>query len=157
MKNRIARKSLALGLVAAIALCCTQSAQAQYGTSFYYSNPRTGFSYSQNVGVGNHSAYGGFSAVTNGRAYSAGSGYYGHNHYQHQYYGSPQQSYGYRSNYGPGYTYGRTSYGSRCRLRVELSSIQRRRQRTQANRSLSDGQLSTALRLRPDTYLPTIA
>jgi len=79
----IARKSLAVGLMAAIAICCTQTARAQQGSSFYYANPRTGFSYSQNVGVGNHSAYGGFSSTSNGRGYSAGSDYCGHNHYQH--------------------------------------------------------------------------
>ena len=115
LANWILRKAHVFGLVAAIGLFSSQAAQAQYGTSFYYSNPRTGFSYSQNVGVGNHSAFGGFSATTNGRNYSAGSGYYGHSHYQHQHFSSPQNTYSYRSNYGPGYSNGRTYYDSRCR------------------------------------------
>ena len=39
---------------------------AQYSTSFFYRNPRTGFTYSQQVGVGNGSAFSGFS-YSNGR------------------------------------------------------------------------------------------
>lgn len=89
-----------------------QVAQAQYGTSFYYHNPKTGRTYAQNVGVGNHSAYGGFYSSNNGRSYSAGSGYYGNHYYQHQNHYSPQRFYSHHQNYGRGYHYGRSSYGS---------------------------------------------
>ncbi len=111
MNCRTARKMvLGAAMFAGAMICGSSLSHAQYGTSFYYSNPRTGFSYSQNVGTGTQSAYGGFSYSRNGRSASAGSGYYGNNYYQHQYRSTPSYQYGYQSQYGRGYYQGGSSY-----------------------------------------------
>lgn len=67
---------MAMGLFAALATN-GGTASAQYGSSFYYHNPRTGFTYSQGVGMGRHSAYGGFSVQTRNFSGGAYSGYRG--------------------------------------------------------------------------------
>lgn len=76
------------------------AARAQTGTSFYYYNPRTGMSYSQAVGVGPGSAYGGFTYSRGGRTYSAGSGYRGRRYYSGMSYANPNFGYGQRTWFG---------------------------------------------------------
>jgi len=97
-----ARLSVLGAIVLAAVTLAAEPAWAQYGTSFYYYNPRTGRSYSQQVYVGHGAAYGGFSYSRPGRTYSAGSGYRGRTYYGHQFYASPDRVYGYRGYYGRG-------------------------------------------------------
>ncbi len=112
--HRQLRRLLSGLCLATSAWCLAASpAHAQYSTSFYYRNPRTGFAYSQNVGVGTGSAYGGFTYSQGGRTYSAGSGYNGHNYYNGIGYANRNFAYSQGAVYGPSYYQGGTFYARR--------------------------------------------
>lgn len=109
----IGKMGLAVVAAFTLGIYTAEIAQAQYETSFSYSNPRTGFSYSQNVGSGYGSGYGGFSTARGNRSYTAGSGYYGQNYYQQQGFSSPNHNNNYQSRFGRGYYQGGSSYRRR--------------------------------------------
>lgn len=111
---RLVRNGVGAGLVAVIAMCSAQAAQAQYGGAAYgasvqYSNQRAVVSYQQHGGYGHRSTY----SVNSGhgyRNYGGGNGYYGHSHHSHQSYRLPTTYYGQRNNYVPHYS-GPSHYG----------------------------------------------
>lgn len=84
----------------------SSTAYAQYATNFFYRNPNTGFTYSQQVGVGRDSAYGGFSYSNGRQSFSAGSGYNGRNYFNGTSYSNRDYIYSQGAAYVPGYNYG---------------------------------------------------
>jgi hypothetical protein len=112
-KQKLLRTRLLGGFVAVAALFSlgASPAHAQYTTSFYYRNPRTGVSYSQNVGNG--WTYGGFTYRSGGRTYSFASGYYGRNYYSGIGYADRNFAYAQGATYGQGYYQGGVFYARR--------------------------------------------
>ena len=110
--HKLQRSILLLIAIASIDMAVGPSiACAQYSTSFFYRNPRTGFTYSQQVGVGNGSAYSGFNYSNGRQSISSSSGYNGRNFYNGNTYSNRNYTYSQGAAYGPGHYYGGSYYG----------------------------------------------
>ncbi len=110
------KRSLRFAIIGVVAVLGTmpfeRKASAQYSSSLYFTIHAPVLPILSNWAWGNHSAYAGLGYSQNGRSYSAGSGYMGHAHYQHQTYHIPSYAYGYTSGYASGY---KSRHSSGCR------------------------------------------
>ncbi|HQU45661.1 MAG TPA: hypothetical protein PK867_22800 [Pirellulales bacterium] len=83
---------------------------AQYGSTFSYFNPRTGFGYSQSWGLGRNSYAGGFSVRTRNFGYSTYGGYAPGRTFSSSTYANPRYLYSHGYSQGRGYYQGGTVF-----------------------------------------------